>query len=391
MLSIQDIYSVFVPDTTFGFGAINKLGETVKRLGCIKPVIITDEGIMKAGLIERIESSLKNHGIPYSIFSKCEPDAPLTIVDECLGFVRKGNFDAVIAVGGGSVIDTAKLVGVAALGNQSIVEYMGTDKIQSAGIRKIYIPTTTGTASEWSATIVATNDLKAGTIIKVSFRTPYFRPDAVFVDPQLTMNLPQNITAQTGIDALSHAIEAFTCIDASVVSDMFAVKSIQLVSKNLRAAYAQGSRNPEARYNMAIGATLAFAFSISGVGIGHAMANPLATLTHISHGESLAIVLPAIMEFNMIADLPKYAQVATLMGDSRENLPLKERAILGISLVRDLIKDVGLNKKMREVGVKKEDIAEMVDIAMNKQHRLVAFNPRKICSDEMKKIYESIW
>lgn len=389
MLPYGETFSVFIPDTTFGFGAADKLGETVKRLGGQKPLIITDEGIVRAGLLKRIENSLKNERIEYGLFTGCQPDAPLTVVDRCVKYVKAGRYDLLIAVGGGSIIDTAKITSVAAVEDKPIAELIDPSQIQKPGLRKIYIPTTTGTAAEWTPVAVVTNDLEKDKTSKKGIWSNYFRPDAVFVDPYLTVDLPQKITAQTGIDTLSHGIEPFTSNRASLISDMISSTCIRLVAQNLRAAYGQGGKNLEARYNMSIAASLGFAFSISGGGITHGMCNPLQMKTHLNHGEAISIVLPPIMEFNMIASLPKYAQIAVLMGEDVADLPLRKQAERGVQAIRDLAADLGLPRRMGDVGVKKDDIPGFVDTVFANHPALIATNARTVSKEEMKKIYEA--
>jgi alcohol dehydrogenase len=205
----------------------------------------------------------------------------------------------------------------------------------------------------------------------------------------MTLNLPQKITIDTGIDALSHGIEAFTTVKANVISDMFSSTCIQLTANYLRTAYGQGSKNPEARYNMAIASAFGFAFSISDLGLIHGLANPISLITHISHGEALAVIMPSVMEFNLIANIPKYAQIARLMGENTENLTLREQAQLSVKAVRTLIADIGLPRRLSDIGIKKEDIPGLADYVFDRQQHLIDPNPRIVSKNEVTSIYES--
>jgi alcohol dehydrogenase class IV len=264
-------------------------------------------------------------------------------------------------------------------------------RVEKPGLPTILIPTTAGTSAEWTWVAVVTDDLEPGKVAKKSMYSTYLRPRAVIVDPLMTLNLPPKATAETGMDTLSHAIEAHTTWKANLVSDMFTEKVISLVAQNLRSAYGKGSKNLEARYHMAIGASLGFAYMVSGAGIIHGMGYPLQMKTHISHGESMAILMPSVMEFNLVANVPRFARIAELMGEIVPELSLRAKAQRSVEAVRQLIQDVRLPLRMREVGVHKEDIPGFVEAVFINSPHLVDGNCRNVTREEMAGIYEAAW
>ena len=391
MLPYTESFGVFVPDTTFGIGAIDKLGQKVKAIGSKKVLVLTDEGVVKSGLLAPVEKALKAEQIDYSLFSGCLPDTPYSVVNKCVKMIRENNYDLLIAVGGGSVLDTVKVASVAVTADGTVADLVGAEKVKRPGLPKILVPTTAGTAAEWTWGANVTDDLKEGEHAKKGVWSTLLRPNAVIVDMQFTMNLPQKVTAITGIDTLAHGVEPFTSWRSNPVSDMFSSTCIRLVAQNLRSAYGAGNFNIAARYNMAIAASLGFSSAVSGGGIAHGMAYPLQFATDLSHGEAIAMILPHVMDFNMVADVPKFAQVAGLMGVDPAGLSVQEQALKGIQAVRDLIADVGLTMRMRDYGVKKEAIPEIVNTVFTNSLNLINLNCRKINKPEMTGIFEAAW
>lgn len=381
-------FSIFIPDTLIGVGAVDDIGSIVKRLKANKVLIVTDGGVVKAGLIDKVKRPLENEGIEYGVFDGCLPDAPFSVIERCAQTAKEGGYDLMIALGGGSVIDTVKAASILATGDGDIYSYLGQYKVYHSGLPTIMIPTTAGTAAEWTWAAVITDDSKG---LKRSIYSHYLHPKAVIIDPLLTVPLPRNATAETGMDALIHGIEAYTTCKSNLVSDMFAEQTIKLVAGNLRAAHGKGSKNIEARYNMAVAAALGFCFIFSGLGLAHAMAYPLQLKSQISHGVSCSILIPFVMEYNMPVDLHKYARIAELMGEEVEGLSLRDKAIKSTDAVRKLSIDVEMPQRMREVGVKKEDIPSFVDNVLTFQPHVVEANPRDASKEAIAKIFEAAW
>jgi alcohol dehydrogenase class IV len=290
-------------------------------------------------------------------------------------------------------MDTAKIASIAATANNIAREDINQYVIAGAprhGLPKILIPTTSGTGSEVSIAAVFTDENG----VKKAVIGDCVLADMAVVDPLMTLNMPAKITADSGMDVLSHAIEGYTSLKSNVMSDMFAETTIKLVAENLRTAYCKGSRNLEARYNMAIAATFAskvFDLSI-GANINHGMGHTLQSMgVHCTHGVSCTIMLPHTMEFNMIANLPKYARIAELMGEKVEGLSLRGAAHKAVDEVRNLASDIAMPQRLQDIGVKKEDIPKLVDILFTFSAGCVDRNPRNLTREDAASIFEAAW
>lgn len=384
-------FSVFVPDTSIGVGAAENVGSIVKGLGAKKVLIVTDPGIVQAGLADKVKAPLEKEGIEFGVFDSCEINAPISIIERCAQVIKEGGYELLIGLGGGSVMDTVKAASIAVTAEKDIRSYIGRGKVERAGLPKILMPTTAGTGSEWTCIVVMMED---STREKNSIYSNYLYAQAVIIDPLMTLNLPPKTTAETGMDALCHGIEAYTCWKANLVSDMFAEKGIKLVADNLRAAYGKGSKNIEARYNMSVAAALVMASLMSsGVHLVHGMAYPVQDFAEplITHAVSVAIMLPYVMEYNMPVNLHKFANIAELMGEQVEGLSLLNKAQRAIEAVKKLSVDMGIPQRMRDVGIKKEDIPSCVDNVFGFHSALIDANPRDCSRDDMAKIFEASW
>lgn len=382
-------FSFSIPRTLVGIGTGDELGTIIKEANSKKPLVVTDESLSKTPLIDKLTASLKLEGISFGLFDGCKPDAPFSTVEQCNKMFKEDGYDLLVALGGGSVMDTAKAVSVMAAGNgHSIQDCLGQYKVNWTAVPVVLIPTTAGTGSEWTWVAIVTDDSIG---IKRSIYSYSLHPFAVIIDPSFTTDLPPKITAETGMDALVHGIESYTSWKANIVSNMFAEKSIGLISGNLRAAYSQGKDNMETRFNMAIGAALGFSFIFSGLGLSHAMSYPLQMTSHISHGASCSIMLPYVMEFNLPVSEGKYAKIAHLMGENVECLSLQCKARKAIDAAVQLSKDVGMPQRMRDVGIKKEDIPGFVENVLEFQPHVIEVNARRAENKDLTKIFEAAW
>jgi len=362
--------NVRIPNTWIGMGVTREVGDFIKELGLTpkKILIITDEIIVSAGLIDNLKTSLSDAGFVFSVFVDTRPNAPLSVIKKCAKMIKEGGYDLLIGVGGGSTMDTTKVASVLCL-EKLTAEDLAKFKPAETAVPIIQIPTTAGTGSEWNGVAVLTDD---SINRKTWFMDRKFLAVAVVIDPELTMNMPKSITADTGMDVLAHAIEAYISQRANVVADMFAEKAIQLVTENLRLAYEKGSKAPEARYNMAFAAALGGnAIAFSGVGLAHRMDPELIVKMGISHGRALALLEPHMMEYEMGAVTERLAKIAALMGEDIADLPAIEAAKKSIEAVRKLIRDLGMPEKLSEVGATEKDLKELVDICIK---RLDAMN-----------------
>jgi len=383
-----DKFSLFIPETLIGVGASGDIAKIIKSQNLSKVLIATDKGVVQAGLLPNITRPLESEGIAYGVFDECLPDAPFSVIERCAQLAKEKSYDTIIALGGGSVIDTVKAASVLATGKKDIHGCLGQYNVSWPGLATIMVPTTAGTAAEWTWAAVITDDSKG---IKRSIYSNYLHPKAVVIDPLLTLNLPPQATADTGMDALIHGIEAYTTWRCNVVSDMFAEQTIKLVSENLRAAYGKGSKNIEARYNMAVAAALGFCFIFSGLGLAHAMAYPLQLKAKISHGISCSILIPFVMEYNLPANQHRYAKIAEFMGERVEGLSMRDRALKSVDAVRNLSIDLELPQRMRDVGIIKEDIPSFVDNVLEFQPHVTAANPRDASKEAITRIFEAAW
>jgi len=381
-----------MPRILIGTGTVENVGELVKKFGGRKVLIVTDPGVVQAGLVDKVKQPLEKEGIEFGIFDGCEPDVPLHIIKNCAQFAKEGGYDFMISVGGGSTLDTGKIASIVAtaedVAQEDISQYITTGAPRR-GLPRIHISTTAGTGADVSLGSPVTDVDGAK---KVIFGE-YLLPEAAIIDPLMTLNLPARITADTGIDALSHAIEGYTSIKANVVSDMLAETVIRLVADNLRLAYCKGSKNLEARYNMAIVSSLAMHVPLTASTIlPHGMGHSLQTEIKCTHGVSCSIMLPYVMEFNLLVNQSKYARIAELMGEKVAALSLQDAARKAVEAVRQLTLDLGMPQRLRDIGVKKEQIPRFVDILFTPVNlRFVNNNPRDCSREDAKRIFEAAW
>lgn len=385
-------FPIRVPYTIFGDGSINDIGKVIKDLGAKKALIVTDKDLASSDLIEKVKKPLLDAGIEVAVHSGVEADNPLETMVATAKAAKINNCDAMIAVGGGSTMDNVKgaacIAGVDDIDNFDITPWMGYYKVDVQGLPKIMVPTTAGTGSEWTMPImVSFNGHKKGMISDKLLAT------VVINDPQMTLNMPQKVTADTGMDALSHAVETYIGLRPNLFSDMMMEEAISLIGANLRRAYAKGTEDIEARYNMSFASMIACnQMTITGTNIGHGIAHALQNATHsFTHGSSCSIVMCAVMEFNKIARMERITRIAELMGEDVEGLSLSDAADKGIEAVRQLSIDVGMPQCLRDVGVAKEEISRIVDILFEDAAGLIANNPRQCSREDAVKILESMW
>jgi alcohol dehydrogenase class IV len=391
----HDPFQLNIPNTFMGNGAVENVGELVQQLGGKKTLIVTDAGIAEADLVDNVKQALKKKGVESGTYDGCKPDALISVIKEGAQFAAKGDYDLLIGVGGGSLMDTTKVIRIAAsvedVDNVDIQQYFSG--VPGPGMPMILIATTAGSGAEMSRAAVVTVDTAEGEVLKRSIVDDYLLPDAVIVDPLMTTHLPSKITADTGLDALAHALEGFTNVRANVVSDMFAEKAIKMVSDNLRGAYFKGNLNPEARYNMSIASSLAIlAFNTGGEptlthGIGHS----LQAKVHCTHGTACSIVLPHVMTFNMHANLHRCVRIAELMGEKVDGFSDWDAALRAPDAVKKLSRDVGMPQGLRDVDLKKETIPEIVEILFNVNARTLGNNPRDCSKEDVLRILEVAW
>jgi len=382
-------FSVRIPYTNVGVGTAAQIAVMAKEFGPQKILLVTDAGVIRAGLLEGMKVSLEKEKTPFEILDGCKPDAPLGAIAELSKQAKNTACDLLVGIGGGSVMDTTKALSVLVPTQENPRNLLGTSLAQRSGLPKILVPTTAGTGSEWSGAAVVTDETDGQ---KKVIRGKYAWADGVIIDPLLTLQLPSRLTAETGLDALCHAIEAYVTWKANIVSDMFAEKAIRLFGENLRQACAKGSKHPEARYKLSIAASLAMAAAMSSaLGLVHAMNYPLAMKGHMSHGTSITILLPHVMEYNLLGSPRKYARMAELLGENITGLTEMEAARKAVAAVRKLAQDLGMPQRMSEQGILKEDIPGFVDYLFTFMLFGIEINPRDLTREKAAGIFEAAW
>lgn len=390
----------------FGLGAAREIGYDIRSLGGSRILLVTDKGVAKAGLPNQVISQLKEQRLNVEVWDGVEPEPSAKSIEAGIEWAEEKVFDSFISVGGGSSIDSAKVINLILSHGGRILDYVapptGRGKVVPTPLKPhIAVPTTAGTGSETSPACVISLPEK---MFKVGISHAYCRPDLAIVDPLLHVGMPSKVTVDSGMDALAHAIESYvtrrfdrkpkpkTPLERPIygggtpVTDVFAEKAIELIGKYLRRAVRNG-RDIEARSGMALAATLAaIAFTNAGLTAVHAMAYPVGGQFHTSHGETNAVLLPAVMEFLIPAAPKKIARIAELMGESVEGLSLDEAARKSVSAVIDLMKKINSPNGLSAFGVKEADLPIMVEGTL-KIERLLAGNPRPVTREDLENLF----
>ncbi|HDM10140.1 MAG: iron-containing alcohol dehydrogenase [Deltaproteobacteria bacterium] len=373
------------PRIVFGSGAINQLPSEIKSLGGGKVFLITDKGIVNAGLARKITDLLDNAKIKYSVFDAVEPDPRYEIVEKTLRILREEKTDLVLGLGGGSSIDIAKTTAALGLNRGPVSQYFGIDLIPKAGLPSIIIPTTAGTGSEVTPIAILSDEKEK---LKKGIVSSHLFPSIALLDPDLTIGLPPNITASTGMDALIHAIEAYTSVNATSLTDLLAYRAMELLYQNIRAAYANGS-NLEARSAMLEGSLLAgMAFANAGVTAVHAFAYPIGAEFHIPHGVANTLMLPHVMRFNLLGNVPKFARIAAAFGIPSAGMTILTMAEKAVEAIERLADDLKVPRHLKEFGIRQEHIPQLAEGVM-KVTRLLANNPRTLTLQDAQEIYKA--
>ncbi|MDF2962825.1 MAG: acetaldehyde dehydrogenase [Paenibacillus sp.] len=365
----------------FGNGSINQLAEHVQRLGGRKALIVGDPGVVRAGIVDRLNGILQKASVPCELFSDIQSDPDIESVEKGTALGKEAGCDIVVGVGGGSSLDTAKAIGLM-LGNAgNIRDYVGINKVPSKGAPVIAVPTTAGTGSEvtvWSVLSDRQNK------IKLSVGSAYNCPDLALCDPELTLSLPPQVTAATGMDALTHALESYVNKATQPISEGLAVQAMKLIARSLRLAVVQGE-NLQARYDMLMASLLAaMAFNSTRLGLAHALGLPLGAHFHIPHGTVNAILLPEVMQFNVIGSPDKFAEIASIFGERTEHLSRLEAAEKSVHAVRRLKEEVGITQTLSDFGLREEHLGFIAEEAMLSGN--VPVNPRKPALEDLKLI-----
>jgi alcohol dehydrogenase len=373
-------FSYHIPtQIEFGNGAIARLPEFVKALGGSRVLVVGDPGVQRVGLIDRVQAILTGASIFNAVYADVESDPATRSVDEGTVHGKANGCDLVVGIGGGSALDTAKAIGLMLVNDGNIKDYVGIGKVPRAGAPVIAVPTTAGTGSELTIWSVLSDKVAKA---KISVGSALNCPAIALLDPELTLSLPPQITAATGMDALTHALESYVNTATQPISEAMSDQAMTLIARSLSKAVADGS-DVEARGDMLLASTIAaMAFNSTRLGLVHAFAMPLGAKFGIPHGLVNAIMLPEVMRFNHLANPRKFARIAEIFGEKTAGLSVEEAAALSVSAIEKLKLDVGITAKLSNFGVTEARFDEIVDEAMLSGN--VPVNPRQPTNDDMK-------
>lgn len=371
----------------FGPGAREVLPQEISRLGFKKAFVATDKDLIKFGVADKVLKVLEGAGVPYEIFSEIKPNPTVSNVKAGVEAFAKSGADFIIAIGGGSSMDTAKAVGIITNNPEfaDVVSLEGVADTKKKSIPIIALPTTAGTAAEVTINYVITDEENEKKMVCVD---PNDIPVMAIVDAELMYTLPRSLTAATGMDALTHAIEGLITKGAWEMSDMFELKAIEMIARYLETAVNE-PQNAEARNGMAVAQYIAgMAFSNVGLGVVHGMAHPLGAIFDIPHGVANALLLPTIMEFNMPAAIDKYVQIAKAMDVYSADMSKEEAAQSAVDAVRALAVRVGIPQHLAELGINADDLDRLATAAA--ADVCTPGNPRFVDKDIILGLYEKV-
>ena len=371
----------------FGAGSRKELPGVVNRLGYKKALVVTDKDLVKFGVCKMVTDVMDEAGIPYEIYSDVVPNPTVTNVKNGVAALAKSGADFLVAIGGGSSIDTAKGIGIVTNNPEfsDVVSLEGVAPTKKKTVPIICFPTTAGTAAETTINYVIIDEEKHKKMVCVD---PNDIPYCAIIDAELMYSLPKGTTAATGLDALTHAIEGYITKAAWELSDMFEIEAIRLINKYLRLAVFDPS-NPVGREGMALAQYVAgMAFSNVGLGVVHGMAHPMGSLHNIPHGVANALLLPTIMEFNAPVCREKYVEIAKAMGAYKEGMTKIEAAQAACDAVRQLAVEVGIPQHLSEIGIFEKDIDALADQAI--ADVCTPGNPRKVTRADIVALYKKV-
>ena len=384
------MYRIVLNETSYyGAGCRSVIADEVRKRGFSKALLVTDKDLIRFGVAEKIEEVLHNADIPYEIFSDLKANPTITNVKNGVAAFKAAGADFIIALGGGSSIDTAKAVGIV-VNNPEFADVRsleGTAATKHRAVPTFAIPTTAGTAAEVTINYVITDEEARKKMVCVD---PNDIPMCAIIDCELMYSMPKGLTAATGMDALTHAIESYITPGAWTMSDMFEMKAIELIARHLKNAVDNGT-DTAAREGMAEAQYIAgMGFSNVGLGIVHSMAHPLGAFYDTPHGVANALLLPYVMEYNAESPArPKYLDIARAMGVDTTGMSVDEGVAAAIGAVRALSLSIGIPQRLHEIGVKREDIPALAVAAFNDV--CTGGNPRPTSVEDIAALYETAY
>lgn len=371
----------------FGPGAREVLPQEIARLGFKKAFVATDKDLIKFGVADKVLKVLDGAGIPYEVFSDIKPNPTVANVKAGVAAFAASGADFILAIGGGSSMDTAKAVGIITNNPEfsDVVSLEGVADTKKKSVPIIALPTTAGTAAEVTINYVITDEVNEKKMVCVD---PNDIPVMAIVDAELMYTLPKSLTAATGLDALTHAIEGLITKGAWEMSDMFELKAIEMIARHLETAVNE-PQNAEARNGMAVAQYIAgMAFSNVGLGVVHGMAHPLGAIFDVPHGVANALLLPTVMEFNMPAALDKYVQIAKAMDVYSAGMSREEAAQAAVDAVKALSVRVGIPQHLTDLGIQASDLDRLATAAA--ADVCTPGNPREVNKEIILDLYKKV-
>jgi lactaldehyde reductase len=371
----------------FGAGCRSVLPQEIARLGLKKAFVATDKDLIKFGVADKVLDVLREANIPFEVFSDIKPNPTVSNVNAGVKAFAESGADFILAIGGGSSIDTSKAIGIITNNPEfsDVVSLEGVAPTKKKSVPIIALPTTAGTAAEVTINYVITDEENQKKMVCVD---PNDIPAMAIVDAELMYTLPKSLTAATGMDALTHAIEGLITKGAWEMSDMFELKAIEMIARYLETAVKEPN-NEEARNGMAVAQYIAgMAFSNVGLGVVHGMAHPMGAIFDIPHGVANALLLPTIMEFNMPAALDKYVQIAKAMGVYCSSMTTEQAAQAAVDAVKQLSVNVGIPQHLTDLGIAEADLPRLSEAAF--ADVCTPGNPREVSVEEILELYKKV-
>lgn len=371
----------------FGSGSLERLPDLVRELGSGKPMLVLDGHLSGGGFRERVEGVLSAGNMSFGFFDRITGEPELGLADECAALCRDEGCDSLVGIGGGSTLDVAKAAAVIVSNGGEAKDYLGLNKVPGPGLPKIMVPTTAGTGSEVTFTSVfIRSDLKK----KEGMNSPYLYPELALLDPLLTLSVPAAVTATTGMDALCHAIESYTSINANPMSEMISLKAVELISSNLRTCVHNGG-NLDARENMLLGSLYAgIGLANAGVTAVHSLSYPLGGKYGVPHGLANTILLAPVMKYNLPGALEKFAVIAGVMGAAKGTMSRRGAAYAAVEAVRELIRDCGIDTTISKLGISEDEFPALAETAMTVK-RPLDNNPRRMTEKDAIAMYREAY
>jgi alcohol dehydrogenase class IV len=378
-LQLKMNFSIQLPKKIiFGDGALQEVPELVKAFNPGSVLLVTDSVIRKIGVTEKISGPLQSAGVKIEVYDQVEPEPSVEAAEAVVNSARRSRYDLVIGLGGGSSMDMAKLASISITNPNPIVDFVGVGKVPKPGVPKILIPTTAGTGAEITMNAIISNRVEH---LKMGIVSPHIIADAAVIDPLLTLTMPPSVTASTGLDALTHAVESLMSIELNPFCEPLALEAVKLIFRSLPKAYRDGG-NLEARREMSLAAMFAgISLAISGVCAGHAAAYSF-TVT-VPHGVGCALALPYVMEMNAPACASRLVSVAEAAGVKVEGASQMENIYNAVSAVRRLMENVKSPLSLKDIGIKEADLDHMAEKMLTVK-RLLVRNPKTLTEEDAK-------